>query len=162
MNRKQIWLAPARLADAVKIAELSRDEIESGLGWSWTVERVARSIKRHNTRVLKAMVNRRFAGFGIMSMTPQKANLNLLAISPEFRRLGIATMLVEALEEEASHFRIADFYVQVRETNTLALRFYEKHGYEMIDRNAQYYQDREAAVILYKYCPSGISRIHRR
>ena len=35
----------ARLADAPAIATMSRDYIEQGLGWSWTVGRVERAIR---------------------------------------------------------------------------------------------------------------------
>ena len=35
----------ATLRDARAIAEMSRDEIEAGLAWTWTPERVRRSIR---------------------------------------------------------------------------------------------------------------------
>ena len=152
-----VVLQDATLSEAAVIAKMSRDQIEAGLGWSWTPERVTASIKRSNSIVLKASKGSHFLGFGIMSLNPAKANLNLLAIRPEFKRQGIGRRLLESLEEKALVSGIENFYVQVRETNEQALRFYHRFGYEMIDRNREYYKKREAAVILYKYCPKLIS-----
>src|SRR6266568_2195447 len=47
MNAKNITLRPGRPADAARIAAMSRDLIESGLGWSWGPERVARIATIH-------------------------------------------------------------------------------------------------------------------
>ena len=51
MSRPQssVTMRPATVADAKAIAHLSRDLIETGLGWSWTPERVTRAIQDRNT-----------------------------------------------------------------------------------------------------------------
>src|SRR6185295_5171045 len=54
MNAKNITLRPGRPTDAAKIAAMSRDLIETGLGWSWGPERVARSIANKDTFTLLA------------------------------------------------------------------------------------------------------------
>jgi len=54
MNAKNITLRPGRPADAAKIAAMSRDLIETGLGWSWGPDRVARSIANKDTLTLLA------------------------------------------------------------------------------------------------------------
>ena len=106
-------------------------------------------------RWIKATKSHQVAGFGIMSYGKLKANLNLLAVRPEYRSRGIGQKILQILEERAFDEGLQDFYVQVRESNTAAQRFYQRYGYEMIDRNARYYKNQEAAVILYKYRPGG-------
>ncbi|MEM7358871.1 MAG: GNAT family N-acetyltransferase [Pseudomonadota bacterium] len=157
MNHDTIYLEEASPTDAGMIATMSRDYIESGLGWSWNEKRVLASIKRPNTQVLKAFKGSEFAGFGIMTFGKLKANLNLLAVHPPFRRYGIGAEIVTALEDQAVTLGQENFYVQVRESNQAAREFYRQFGYEMIDRNPRYYKNREAAVILYKYRPEGKS-----
>ena len=154
MNKDMISLHPARESDAQRIAEMSRDYIESGLGWSWTRPRVIRAIRKPHSLVLNASIKRRFAGFGIIKYFKHRANLNLLAVEPEFRNQGVGTTLVNALEKSATDLSIENLYIQVRESNRAAHRFYQRLGYEMIDRNGRYYSNQEAAIILYKYCPS--------
>lgn len=155
MNPDTLSLELASPHDARVIAEMSRQYIESGLGWSWNEKRVLNSIKQSNSLVLKALMGSEFAGFGIMSYRKLKANLNLLAVHPEFRRLGVGKEILLTLEDKGLDLGQENFYVQVRETNQDAQRFYQRFGYEMIDRNQHYYKNRESAVILYKYYPGG-------
>jgi hypothetical protein len=44
----------ATLSDAERIAVMSRDFIEHGLGWSWDAARVARRIRQRETNVVVA------------------------------------------------------------------------------------------------------------
>jgi hypothetical protein len=52
----------ATLDDTAEIAAMSRDLIESGLGWTWTVARVARNIRNPSTLTVAACVPERIAG----------------------------------------------------------------------------------------------------
>ena len=45
--------------DALRIAEMSRDYIEHGLGWSWTRERILRNLRHRDTNAIVAMRERR-------------------------------------------------------------------------------------------------------
>ena len=45
----------ATRADALGIAEMSRDFIEHGLGWSWTRERILRSLRHRDTNAIVAV-----------------------------------------------------------------------------------------------------------
>jgi ribosomal-protein-alanine N-acetyltransferase len=51
---EHVELGLARLSDAKRIATMSRELIEHGLGWSWTPDRVANHISRPDTVVLAA------------------------------------------------------------------------------------------------------------
>ena len=70
----------ATRADALAIAEMSRDLIEQGLGWSWTKERVRRCLRHPDTNVVVAMREADRAGFGIMKYGEEEAHLLLLAV----------------------------------------------------------------------------------
>ena len=56
----------ARIDDALRIAEMSRDHIESGLGWAWTPSRIAREIKAINANVIVTVEGGELVGFAIM------------------------------------------------------------------------------------------------
>src|SRR4051812_27854119 len=79
----------ATLRDARAIAEMSRDEIEAGLSWTWTPERVRRSIRDRATNVAVAQEARRVVGFGIMVYGDEKAHLSLLAVHASRREHGV-------------------------------------------------------------------------
>ncbi|MGH8488515.1 MAG: hypothetical protein ACREXS_06540 [Gammaproteobacteria bacterium] len=58
---------------------MSRDLVEVGVGWSWTPERVRRSIQCPDTVVLRAHDGPRMRGFAIMEFLEEEAHLSLLA-----------------------------------------------------------------------------------
>jgi len=61
--------APATLrfatrADALGIAEMSRDLIEAGLAWSWTRTRILRSLRQPDTNAIVAVEEARRMHYG--------------------------------------------------------------------------------------------------
>lgn len=146
MDPRHIRIELARLRDAGAIAALSRDLIETGLGWSWRPERVQRMLRNADAVVLKAVDDAEIAGFAIMRFGWEEAHLDLLAVRPQNRRRGIATALLHWLEESALTAGVAIIRLEVRETNAAALRFYERMGYLRVRTASGYYQGQESAL----------------
>jgi len=146
MKAPEITLGLARVADAARIARMSREQIEAGLHWSWTPGRVAASVRSRTALVVAARVEDRIAGFGIMRYGGDDAHLDLLCVAPEFRRAGLGRRLVEWLEKPALVAGISAVFLEVRATNRGAQAFYERLGYRTLTHLAGYYQGRESAV----------------
>jgi len=132
--------------DAQAIAQLSRDRIEQGLGWSWTALRVLRSIRDRETNVVVALDASESLGFGIMKYHDEEAHLLLLAVRSERVRQGIGTALVDWLERSALIAGIGRVSLEARASNASARAFYLRLGYREIQSLPGYYQGREACV----------------
>ena len=145
MIKSELSLQLARQADAVPIAELSRDLIEYGLQWRWTPLRVSVSIRASNVNVLVARVHREIAGFAVMRYGDDDAHLDLLAVTPPYRRSGIGRQLLEWLEKCAVVAGIFNVTLEVRTGNQGAQLFYKQMGYNTIGYLSGYYQGMEAA-----------------
>jgi ribosomal-protein-alanine N-acetyltransferase len=140
----------ATLRDARAIAEMSRAEIEQGLAWSWTPERVRRSIRDKSTNVAVAHEGEKLAGFGIMYYGDEKAHLSLLAVNPTRREHGVGAQLLEWLEKCAWAAGCARIELEARADNPVALAFYGLHGYQRFATVHGYYQGRIDAFRLAK------------
>jgi ribosomal protein S18 acetylase RimI-like enzyme len=140
----------ATAADAPAIADMSRQYIESGLGWSWTPARIAAAITDRETNVALIDQPDGVLAFGIMHYAERTAHLALLAVDPAQRRRGIAARLVAWLEKSADTAGIERIRVEARSDNPAALAFYQKLGYVQIDRLARYYRGVLDAVRLEK------------
>ena len=140
----------ASLADVVEIGELSRKYIEYDLGWDYTPEKITRLIKSDNKNVVVAREDNQLVGFGIMTYHENQANLDLLAVKIRYRYRGIGRQILQWLEKGALTAGIFTVYVQVREINTGAIKFYKKLGYKIIDERRGYYRGQETAVIMSK------------
>lgn len=132
------------------IAEMSRDNIEHGLGWRWTPERVRDYLLDSDTNVVVAHDHRKLAGFGIMKYRYEEAHLMLLAVADSHRRRGVGSALVAWLEKSALTAGIGCIYLEARQVNNGARNFYRKLGYREIRTMRGYYQGREDAVQIAK------------
>ncbi len=140
----------ASLADATEIAQMSRRHIEHDLGWDYTPEKIMQLIKSENKNVVVAREDKQLAGFGIMTYRESQANLDLLAVKVRYRYQGIGRQVVQWLEKVALTAGIFKVYVQVRQINTGAIKFYTKLGYKIVDERPGYYRGVETAVIMSK------------
>jgi ribosomal-protein-alanine N-acetyltransferase len=136
--------------DAVHIADMSRQLVEVGLGWSWTPRRVIRSLHRSDTNVAVAHDGGRIIGFAISSYRGDEAHIALFAVEPGSRRCGIGTALINWVEETALTAGIGVVYLEARASNVGARAFYRKLGYREIKRVPGMYRGVEAGVRLAK------------
>jgi ribosomal-protein-alanine N-acetyltransferase len=140
----------ATAADAGAIAGMSRDEIEHGLGWSWTPQRVRRSLRDRATNVAVAEEGGNIVGFGIMKYGDEKAHLLLLAVSPARREHGVGGRLLDWLEKCAVAAGVERIELEARADNPVALAFYGLRGYERFETVRGYYLGRIDAFRLVK------------
>ena len=140
----------ARREDALCMAEMSRDLIEQGLGWSWTRERILRNLRHRDTNAIVAERAAECAGFAIMKYGDEDAHLLLLAIGPGHRRLGVGSALVEWLERSARVAGIVRITLEARASNEAARAFYRRHGYAQAQVLPGYYGGRETSVRMTK------------
>jgi ribosomal-protein-alanine N-acetyltransferase len=138
----------ARVAEAERLAAMSRDLVETGLGWSWTPSRIARQIRFRDSTVLVAQAGGRIAGFAIMRYGPEEAHLDLLAVHPAYRRAGVGRRLIEWLEQAALVAGVSIIYLEVRADNRIAQRFYRELGYRPVRKLKGYYRGRETAICM--------------
>ena len=141
-----IRLGLAKPAEAPRIAQMSREYIEAGLGWRWTPERVVREIHRRDTNVLAARRRGRLIGFAIMQFRMEEAHLLLLAVHPACRHLGLGRRLLEWQETCARVAGISIINLEVRAINRDARAFYKALGYREVQLVPGYYNGLEAAV----------------
>jgi len=142
-------------ADVTAIATMSRDLIETGLGWSWTPQRVAHALRRRDSVGAVASSGGRLAGFAIMRFGWEEANLDLLAVAPRYRRRGVGRALVRWLEESALVAGVGVVRLQVRADQPGTQAFYRALGYRPWRKVAGYYARRQTAVYMAHdlWCP---------
>lgn len=119
----------AHADDAPRIARMSRDLVEHGLGWRWTPERVLRQVRDGSTNVAVAREHGRIDGFGIMRYREEEAHLMLFAVDPQRRRTGVGRALIEWLEETALSAGIGVVRLEARASNHAARAFYRALGF---------------------------------
>lgn len=118
---------------------MSRDSIEQGLPWRWTIGRVTRTIKDPNTNVVVVGEQDAITAFGIMFYADDDAHLLLLAVRSTRQRRGVGSAVLLWLEAAARSAGAKRIRVEARRDNDAARSFYNEHGYhERVIKAAMY------------------------
>lgn len=135
---------------ARRIAEMSREYIEYGLGWSWTQPRVLKAIRDKSTNVAVAREQDAILGFGIMRYGERYAHLVLLGVHLDHRKRGLGALLLAWLEKCAVTAGLERIQVEARADNEPALAFYGDQGYRRQGTVPGYYRGVVDAIRLEK------------
>jgi ribosomal-protein-alanine N-acetyltransferase len=98
---------------------------------------------------LKAVKDKQMVGFvaGDIRKAEGIAWIATLAVLPEYQGQGIGAALLAACEAQIPFSRIR---LCVRTTNMVAIRLYERFGYQRLGEWTKYYQDGESALVMEK------------
>ena len=130
--------------DARAISEMESAYIEC----PWSEQEVLASIENPLYVFFKAEEDELIGYVGV-EYCLDEGNICNVAVNDAFRRLGIATKLLVALEKDAIERGIVKLFLEVNEKNTPAIALYEKLGYKQISKRNNYY-GKETALILCK------------
>ena len=136
--------------EARRVATMSRDFIETGLGWRWTSDRVLKCLHDEATNVVVAGRDGEIAGFAIMEYAEESSHLLLLAVHQEARRHGVGSALLAWLEKTVLTAGIGKIYLEVRSRNEAARAFYRELGYREIKLIRRFYRGQEDAIRMAK------------
>ncbi len=84
---------------------------------------------------------------GLMCIEPI-ADVQTIAVVPEYEGRGIGTTLLTTLIDEARRRRAADVLLEVRADNPRAQQLYVRFGFEQIHVRPRYYRDGVDALIM--------------
>ena len=96
-------------------------------------------------------VSRQVMAYGVMSFGAGEAHILNLCVGEAYRCRGIGRQLLNSLIERAGAAGMADAYLEVRPSNTSAIRLYLALGFEQVGMRRGYYQaanGREDAAVL--------------
>jgi len=101
-------------------------------------------------------------GFCILQPVLDEANLLLMAIHPNQQGKGLGYILLDHSIQQLKNNPI-QIFLEVRESNTAAIRLYEKTDFHQIDLRKNYYPNpdgsREHAVIMVKTCTDDFAAL---
>ena len=87
-------------------------------------------------------------GFLVVRAVVAEAEILNLCIAPTKRRKGLAEALLNEALAELRRTRVDRLFLEVRESNTPAISFYEKHGFRKTGRRPGYYRNPDEAAVL--------------
>lgn len=87
------------------------------------------------------------AAYAAVSYIFEEANINRIAVKPEYRGKKIGTFLLEWIENNLPD-EVTVFNLEVRESNKYAIEMYEEFGYTVLGRRKRFYRNPEEDALL--------------
>ena len=87
-------------------------------------------------------------GYASLQTVLDEGYINNLAVLPAYRRLGIASALLEDFRRFGEAKGLAFLTLEVRASNAPAIALYTKHGYTQAGRRKNYYSHPKEDAIL--------------
>ena len=128
------------------------DEIERrAYPTPWSRSMFAGELAKPASICLGAFVEGKLAGYMIISRYVDAWHVMNLAVDPDFRRRGIAALLLERLFETTDDGTRRGYTLEVRVSNDGAIKLYERAGFKPRGIRRGYYTDnREDALIMWR------------
>ena len=124
---------------------------------------MAALIRDANSTVVLVRDEKLISAFAAMTFGTGIAHLILLCVHPQQRRRGLATALLEWLEDSARVAGIQRLVLEVRARNTAARNFYRELGFAEHVYLERYYDGDEAAFRMTRHLDADrVSLVRRR
>ena len=120
---------------------------------AWSEESIFAAAENLRTRLLAELDDPdALMGYLIVTQVMDVADIDNIAVSPDFRRQGIASLLLDTALEQMD----ADVFLEVRASNAPAIGLYQKYGFARIGIRRNYYEKpREDAILMKRERDAG-------
>ena len=87
-------------------------------------------------------------GFVLARAVADEAEILMLAVTPEARRMGIGTTLIAEAKRTAAAGGAVSMFLEVSADNVPAIRLYGSSGFRIVGRRPAYYRDGSDAIVM--------------
>jgi len=130
------------IADILEIENLS-------FPTPWSYESFLEEIRNPVSHLWGIMEDGSLSGYACFWIFHPEIQIINIAVHPSKRNRGLAQSLVDNIVKTATFNGIGALWLEVRESNHIAKRIYEKFGFREIHRRRHYYRDnREDAIVM--------------
>ena len=147
MTPSDISVVPMTAAHTAQVAHLEQICFSD----PWPEQAVASELDNPLSYWLVALEGERVIGYVGSQTVLGEADIMNVAVSPAYRRRGIAAALLERLKSDLTAEGVYSLTLEVRASNAAAIALYGLLGYVQVGRRPGYYHNpKEDALILRK------------
>ncbi len=115
----------------------------------WSESSFFTEVSRPHCIARVALLNNTLVGYICCEWVADEAHILNLAVHPDYRRMGIATALIQNIMDELRIRSCRYIYLEVRDSNYIAKRLYGGLGFKIVGiRKGYYTSPKEDAVIM--------------
>ena len=138
-------IAPEETAILTAVGELEMQIFSD----AWSLRSIQDAVESPCTTLYAALSETdELMGYLFFMQVLDEAEVANIAVSPDFRRNGVASCLLDTALENVE----ADIFLEVRASNAPAIALYEKYGFRQYGVRRNYYESpREDALLMQRH-----------
>ena len=117
----------------------------------WTKNMFLGELAQTTTTYMVAEQDEKIVGYMGMYQAADEGNVTNIAVLPEYRRLGIASALLDSFINLCINKKLCFLTLEVRKSNIGAISLYKKFGFTEVGLRPKYYDNSEDAVLMTRY-----------
>lgn len=145
MNEKAV--VRLRASDVDDLIELEK----LCFAYHWSRDQFLMGLDRNVYLTLGIREKDQLVGYLAFSLIEDEMEILNLAVHPDFRKEGIATILLKSAFAICKKKGIRKSFLDVKVTNTPAIELYRKFGYVKIGVRKKYYPDTKEDALLFRH-----------
>jgi len=147
-NQTGISLRPMLAADLPAVVALEARIFSD----NWSEQSFAEILAEPSWQALVAEVDNEIVGYACWVVIDVESHLTNIAVEPRHRRKSVAKRLLQHILDSVAKRGCECLLLEVRPSNSVALEFYENHGFEHLYRRPKYYRrPQEDALVMIRY-----------
>lgn len=106
-------------------------------------------LRRADSDLIVAEAAGQTVGYAVAWFVVDQAELGNVAVAQDWRGRGIGALLLEEILDRAGRRGMREIFLEVRPSNLVAQRLYERHGFREVGRRRHYYlEPSEDALVM--------------
>jgi len=143
-DKTNIRIIQATEDDIPRISEIEQESNTP----PWTHGSLLNELYNEDSFFIIAVIEN-IVGYAILRQVDASGEILKIAVDKSFRRKGIGDSLLKSCLEHAQNNLYESVFLEVRKSNTPAIKLYEKHGFRSVRIRKNYYtHPTEDAVIM--------------
>lgn len=115
---------------------------------AWSCAGFFYAAHHRNSKYIVAEFNGQIIGCAGVEFLKDCAEVQTLAIDPNYRGLGLGRQLFTKLLATVIERGLRTIILEVRPSNMAAVKLYESFGFQVVDRLENFYEDEDALIML--------------
>ena len=116
----------------------------------WNMDILKDELSIETSQFICAKYENEIVGFAGIKIVLDEADIMNIAVRKDYRRQGIATLLLNHILNVCKEKNIKTIHLEVNEENFSAISLYQKFGFEICGRRKQYYDNTYDAILMKK------------
>lgn len=145
-----VRVRPMRRSDLARVIEIEQ-ELKDAAHWTrsaWRRVLDPKAARRRVALVADEPGSGSVLGFAVAAVAVPEAELESMAVAPEWQRQGVARRIFGGLADELRRAEVWEVFLEMRSSNCAALGLYASLGFEETGRRARYYANPEEDAVL--------------